>query len=311
VLVIGLPYPNLNSAAQDACILFPKAKDIDKRMEWTEACMQWDFIQSIHRIRPVHKSSVDIILAANRWPSILPEPQIIIDRSQTANWKEISIQRLKPFVEEFGFLNQDVGFMANVYVKSKSKIAKLFQGNMARLIHEAVSVIPELEGNCITGQLGCLEDINGSRYNCFKDKDELPKDEEMKLIKALIIYKAKIHLRSKNLYLRLLNLIQKQNIQWTNTDIILSNPNQWTDLLIHFKSTNSHFDKFSIKLPHARGNAVIGVGNPDRVKDFYRHINDLGVVGRIGIDSYQSTEACLEPAGTFIWKRLSPLLAII
>ena len=63
---------------------------------------------------------VDIILAANRWPSILPEPQIVIDKSQTANWKEIAIQRLKPFVEEFGFLNQDIGFLANVYVKTKS-----------------------------------------------------------------------------------------------------------------------------------------------------------------------------------------------
>ena len=99
VLVIGLPYPNLNSAAQDACILFPNAKDADKRMEWTEACMQWDFVQSIHRIRPVHKPSVDIILAANQWPTILPAPQVIIDRSQTANWKEIAIQRLKPFVK--------------------------------------------------------------------------------------------------------------------------------------------------------------------------------------------------------------------
>ena len=56
VLVIGLPYPNLNSAAQDACILFPSAKDADKRMEWTEACMQWELVQSIHRIRPVNKS---------------------------------------------------------------------------------------------------------------------------------------------------------------------------------------------------------------------------------------------------------------
>ena len=34
VLVIGLPYPNLNSAAQDACILFPHEKDSDKRMDW-------------------------------------------------------------------------------------------------------------------------------------------------------------------------------------------------------------------------------------------------------------------------------------
>ena len=66
-------------------------------------------------------------------------------------------------------------------------------------------------------------------------------------------------------------------------------------LLNHFKDQYSHFEKFKIKLPHARGNAVDGVGNPDRVRDFYRHINDLGVVGRVDIDSYRSTEACLEP----------------
>jgi len=296
VLVIGLPYPNLNSAAQDACILFPSAKDADKRMEWTEACMQWDFVQSIHRIRPVHKSSVDIILAANRWPSILPEPQIVIDKSQTANWKEIAIQRLKPFVEEFGFLNQDIGFLANVYVRSKSRIAKQFQGNMERLIHEAISLIPELEGECLTGQLFGSEEVCISGYTCFKDVDvELPTDEKIKLIKALNIIKAKIYLRSKNLYIRLVNLILKQKDQWINTDIILSNPNQWSRLLIHFKGTNSHFEKFKIKLPHARGNAVDGVGNPDRVRDFYRHINYLGVVGRVDINSYRSTEACLEP----------------
>jgi len=159
--------------------------------------------------------------------------------------------------------------------------------------------ILELEGNCITSQLGFKEDNNGSSCSrmplCFKDKDDLLKDEKMKLIKALNIIKAKIHLRSKNLYLRLLNLIQKQNDQWTNTDIILSNPNQWTGLLIHFKSENSHFEKYTIKLPHARGNAISGVGNPDRVRNFYKHINDLGVVGRIDFSTYQSTEACSEP----------------
>jgi DNA polymerase I-like protein with 3'-5' exonuclease and polymerase domains len=123
----------------------------------------------------------------------------------------------------------------------------------------------------------------------------LPTDEKIKLIKALNIIKAKIHLKSKNLYVRLVNLCQKQSTEHMNEDIILSNPNQWSELLIHFKGQYSHFEKFKIKLPHARGNAVNGVGNPDRVRDFYRHINELGVVGRIDIGSYQSTEACLEP----------------
>jgi DNA polymerase I-like protein with 3'-5' exonuclease and polymerase domains len=295
VLVIGLPYPNLNSAAQDACILFPNAKDSDKRMEWTEACMQWELVQSIHRIRPVNKSGVDIILAANRWPSILPEPQIVIDKSQTANWKEITVQRLQPFVEEFGFLNQDIGFLANVYVKTKSRIAKQFQGNMTRLIHEAACLIPELKGKFITGQLGCKEEFGSSGYTCFNDDDVLPTDEKIKLIKALKYIKAKIHLRSKSQYVRLVNLIQKQSVVWTNGDIILSNTKQWSVLLNHFKDQYSHFEKFKIKLPHARGNAVDGVGNPDRVGDFYGHINNLGVVGKIDIDSCRPTEACLEP----------------
>jgi DNA polymerase-1 len=294
VLVIGLPYPNLNSAAQDACILFPGAKDADKRMEWTEACMQWDLVQCIHRIRPVHKSSVDIILAANRWPSILPEPQTVIDKSRTANWKEIAIQQLKPFVEEFGFLNQDIGFLANVYVKTKSRIAKQFQGNMTRLIHEAASLIPELKGNCMTSQLFGLEEISSSGYTCSKDDVILSTDERIKLIKALNNIKAKIHLKSKNLYVRLLNLIQKHSVVWTNEDIILSNPNQWSVLLNHFKDQYSHFEKFKFKLPHARGNAVDGVGNPDRVRGFYGYINDLGVVGRVDIDTYQPIEACLQ-----------------
>jgi len=185
VLVIGLPYPNLNSAAQDVCILFPDQMDSDKRMSWTEACMQWDFIQGIHRIRPVHKSKVDVILAASSWPSMLPAPDIVIDRSQNANWKKIAIKRLEPFVETFGFLNQDIGFLANVYVKSKAKKAKQFQENMAILINDVKDHIRELKDNCITSQLGCLEDINGGWSNHFEDKNELPLNEKFKLILAL------------------------------------------------------------------------------------------------------------------------------
>ena len=56
---------------------------------------------------------------------------------------------------------------------------------MAMLIHDVKDHIPELKANCITSQLGCLEDFNGSRYNCFKDKDELLINEKFKLILAL------------------------------------------------------------------------------------------------------------------------------
>jgi len=295
VLVIGLPYPNLNSAAQDACILFPDEEDSDKRMEWIEACMQWDLVQCIHRIRPVNKSSVDIILAANRWPSMLPAPDNEIDRSQNANWKELAIQRLTPFVEEFGFLNQDIGFLANVYVKKKVDIAKQFQGNMARLINDVKDLIPELQGNFMTGQLLGSEEISSSVYTCVNGNVELPANEKIKLILALKGLYNQNSLEHKNLYVRLVNLIHKQTGVWTNEDITLSNAKQWSDLLIHFKDQYSHFEKFKIKLPHARGNAVDGVGNPERVRDFYGHINELGIVGRVDIDSYQPIEACIQP----------------
>ncbi len=192
-------------------------------------------------------------------------------------------------------MSQDIGFLANVYVKTKSRIAKQFQGNMTRLIHEAENLIPELEGNCITSQLFDSEEISSIGYTCFKDDVILSTDEKIKLIKALNNIKAKIHSKLKNLYVRLFNLIQKQSTQWTIDDLILSNPNQWSVLLNHFKDQNPHFEKFKIKLPHARGNAVDGVGNPDRVRDFYGHINDLGIVGKIDIDSYQPIEGCSKP----------------
>ncbi|XPS88653.1 PolA2: predicted DNA polymerase I [Desulfosarcina variabilis str. Montpellier] len=291
VLVIGLPYPNLNAAAQDACILFPDEKDSDKRIDWTEACMQWELVQCIHRIRPVRKSSVDIILAGSKWPSMLPEPDIIIDQSQNKNWKELAIDRLKPFVDEFGFLTADIGFLANVYVKKKSTIAKQFQANIARLIYDVKELIPELEGECITSTLGCSEDFDSSRYSCFKDVDNFHVDEKIKLILVICnIYIQKSLELKRSLLLRIVNQLKKQSIEWTNDPLILSTTKQWSDLINHFKEINPHFEKFKIKLPHARGNAIDGAGNPDRVKAFYCHINQLEIVGKINLDTYQVEE---------------------
>ena len=186
VLVIGLPYSNLNSAAQDACILFPHEKDADKRMDWAEACMQWDLVQAIHRIRPVYKENVDIILAAKSWPSMLPEPSVVIDKSQSTNWKELAIRRLEPFVEAFGFLNQDIGFLANVYVKSKESIAKSFKEKLEMLLQDINSRFSEVKSKFTTSPSVFKEDFDSSRCISFKDKDEFLKDMRIKSI--LVIY---------------------------------------------------------------------------------------------------------------------------
>ena len=85
----------------------------------------------------------------------------------------------------------------------------------------------------------------------------------MRIKSILVIYNIynQNTLKQKFLYDQLLNLSKNQHDEWINTNLILSNGNQWTDLLIHFKEINHHFETFKIKLPHARGNAVTGVGN--------------------------------------------------
>ena len=131
--------------------------------------MQWDLVQAIHRIRPVHKESVDIILAANSWPSMLPLPDHVIDKSQSTNWKELSIKRLEPFVETFGFLNQDIGFLANVYVKSKESVAKRFKENLEIELQEINSRFSEVKSKFSTSPSVLMEDFDSSRYIAYKD----------------------------------------------------------------------------------------------------------------------------------------------
>ena len=86
------------------------------------------------------------------------------------------------------------------------------------------------------------------------------------------------------------NLLEKQQIDWSIPDCNPSNTNQWAELLIHFKNENPHFESFKIKLPHARGNFVSGVGDQSRVKTFYQSLNDLGVIGRVDLETYTVQE---------------------
>ncbi len=286
VLVLGLPYANLNSSAQDACILFPEPITTDLRADWTEAMMQWELLQNVHRIRPVNKLKVDIVVAAGSWPSILPAPDIIIDRSQSKTWKELAISRLKPFVDEFGFLNQDIGFLANVYLKSKDKIAGQFQKNFSRILsitNQEISQVNFSSGVFIVSE-GCTYE-----GNILDDNAQVNQVEDIKLKLIFVIY----NILNKNLLTvkypvlnQLKILLEKHQIDWSIPDCNPSNTNQWAELLIHFKNENPHFESFKIKLPHARGNYVSGVGDPNRVKAFYQSLNDLGVIGKIDLGTY-------------------------
>lgn len=139
VIALGLSYPNINSSLQDACILFPKKEDEEFRHNWSDLNMGWELIQSIHRIRPVNKERVEIVLISSFWPQILPVPDEIIDLSKDKNWKEKAVSALGPFVREFGFLTPDIGYPANVYVQSKEEKAKWFRSRVERLVEDYVA----------------------------------------------------------------------------------------------------------------------------------------------------------------------------
>ena len=187
-------------------------------------------------------------------------------------------------------MNQDIGFLANVYVKSKESVAKRFKENLEIKLKKINSRFYQVKSKFSTSASVLMEDFDSSRYIAYKDKDEFLKDMRIKLILVIYYLYNQNSLKQKFLYDQLLNLSKNQHDEWINTNLILSNSNQWTDLLIHFKEINPHFETFKIKLPHARGNAVTGVGNQNRIKEFYCQINDLGIVGKIDIDSYQAVD---------------------
>lgn len=303
VLVIGLPYTNLNSAAQDACILFPHERDADKRIDWAEANMQWEFVQAIHRIRPIYKNTVDIVLAANNWPTTLEKPTLVSDKSKDNNWKEIAINRLKPLVDKYGFLNQDVGFLANVIMKGKEHIAVNFQSTLWEL---AKDLSDNQKGNLsqLCTSLFCLgKDLILDKYIPLEGNNSSFDKEKLKSINVIKILITKIYLQKIHSSDLLVGISQNGNPGDNGDGLILSNTNQWSDLLIDFKEQNPHFESFKIKLPHARGNYIHGVGDPERVKEFYKQINDLGVkvygkIKKVNIDSYRTvgeSESSINP----------------
>ena len=83
-------------------------------------------------------------------------------------------------------MNQDIGFLANVYVKSKESIAKSFKEKLEMLLQEINSRFSEVKSKFTTSPSVFMEDFDSSRYIGFKDKDELLKDMKFKLI--LVIY---------------------------------------------------------------------------------------------------------------------------
>jgi len=277
VIVLGSPFINLKGGGLVAHILFPKDKEMKE--SWNDLVMNWEIIQGIHRIRPVRKDNSEIVVISSEWPQLLPDPDEVINQSQHKHWKDLTIQTLYPYVKEFGFLNPDIGYIANVYIKPKEKIAHDFQSKINGLIDIYNDGLKFQGVNCESvHQLTDREDIN------LGDGDEL-KLGRLKLIFALEnILKAKLTSGNNNLIPRITDLSK----QSSDNPISLSNTKQWADIVSYFKEKYPHFESFGIKLPHARGNSVEGVGNKRNVIDFYSQLSQLKIFGDINLQSYQT-----------------------
>ncbi|MBT4527824.1 MAG: hypothetical protein HOC24_14870 [Deltaproteobacteria bacterium] len=302
VFVIGLPIANINSAGQDAFILFPDKKDEDIRDNWVEINMEWELNQGIHRIRPVNKDSVDIIVAAKFWPQLLPAPNKQIDKSQSKNKETAAIAALEPFVREFGFLNQDIGFMANVFVKVKASVAKEFQRKILCVLR--ANNLDKV--NDVTSPL-CFWEKDNSYKDIYKENDpKMNKGQlnsyKLKQRSISVLYNIlynNLPCTKNNLPARISKCLDQSlcNRGYVSP-IIFSNNKQYADVLKHFKEKYKHFQNFSIKLPHAWGNAVNGVGLKDQVLDFYKQINSFEIFRTINLKSYlhkDSVDETIDP----------------
>jgi DNA polymerase I len=285
VLVLGLPYPNLNDSGHDAFILFPDKKDADLREDWVTSIMQWELLQNIHRIRPVNKASVEIVIASSFWPPILGEPDIKDESSSKSyNWKKIAIAKLDPFVKELGFFNADIGFLAGVFTESKEKAADNFKKNLKDLLY-AHNYLKKL--NSENSQLYVGRDINISPDNRLRTSTI----EKWKYILIVVIRNIYYNnlVSTKGILPELIfsnSFVKKQIFHGDNK--ILSNSTQLTELIIYFKEKYPHFESFELKLSHSRGHFTNGVGIKKKVSEFYNELNDYEIFGNTPVDSYKT-----------------------
>jgi hypothetical protein len=124
--------------------------------------------------------------------------------------------------------------------------------------------------------------------------DRINSSEIVDIINTLYIYNftgiLNPHLRSFILQVqKLLGLVEQSHL---NHYIKSSNTQQWADLKFNFKKKYSHFEEFEIKLPHAKGKSVSGVGNKQKVLEFYQNLNELEIFGKIKLETYTTKGIC-------------------
>jgi len=275
-IVLGLPYANLKKAYLCAYVLFPRNKRM--REKYTNLFMNWEIVQGVHRIRPVNKEDgkiAEVVMISSHWPSMLPAPpDEVIDQTHEMDWKNLVIEKLDQQVKEFGFLNDDIGHIANVYIDivSKKNVFNRFQDKSNGLM-EAYDLAYK------------SQDIKSSYIRAISG---LNKEINLEKVKLIFLLKNIIKKRLENC--DIIPRIKNLSTQLSENPSTLSKTNQWTEILHHFKERYPHFEKFKIKKPHNGHQLVDGVGDKDSVLNFYNQISGLKVLENIDLESYTTIE---------------------
>jgi len=286
VIIIGLPYSNLNACWHDANILFQNSDDKEIVNLWADANMLWETYQCIFRTRPLQKN-VEIVIVSKLWPSILPELTETIIQSQSEDTYELAKERLEPFVREFGFLNPDLGFLANVYIKSKEDLAVEFRKKLNEIISLYTS-LPQLEKANSTSGIS----LNKESLQIGHGGDFQQFYVQKRLISALYIYMLKLAFSNSGVNLHnLYSSVIKTKSALHSEPIILSNTKRFADLLIYFQKKYPHYEKFKIRLPHCMNQSVKGIGMRKDVISFYEEISRLGIFIKVDVMSYQPEDS--------------------
>ncbi|MEI6154781.1 MAG: DNA polymerase A family protein, partial [Deltaproteobacteria bacterium] len=258
-------------------------------------------VQNIHRIRPVLKDTTEVLIIARFWPSILPEPTQIIDKSADRNWKEIAIKRLEPYVREFCFFNRDIASLARICLNSKRNSAFYFLKEIVGYIR---FLFVDHPGN--TEGMNHLENVVHTMCESERFMGSNGDYQTAKLFSDIVTVYIKKQLPEDSVSTVIFVILQIWKTEFS-TRLLNDSPTialtraQWSELETHFREKNPIFESFKIRLPYARNNYVYGVGVKRQVVSFYNELSEIPGFPEVKTDTYEMRESsrkAIEPLPT-------------
>lgn len=321
IFVIGLPYPNINTAWQDAHILFPGVDQDGLRDSWPYIAMESELLQLIHRVRPVRKDHpIELVVAGNSYPGSLPEPSQRISFKRREDPVGTAVDRLRKFIDYFGFYDVTLEYIAGVATTdSESKATqfrKLLFDTIGHLVaqHKAqyLKAGPDCEGTegthtCSRSTLSIHHFISNLYVHLQKLKiiDTERKAQSSTIIDTIMEIDRAFDWKSitfnndqidsidqneiKSFTLKLFTLYLYLNeTEWeVNLPMHLVHKNQARDTRTQLKNEFEHMSKYKIKSLHSKYNNIEGVEIENNGLYFYAALAKLDIINNVLLTSYR------------------------